>query len=635
MSLAVAGGVAGATALAAYLDGRFHLRNDLRLGSSRLRLAVLLLNIYWKLRKDKLLIFNVFEDRAGTKQGDNVFLVFEDRQWTYNEFYRALLPVGNWLIKDLGIKKGEMVALDGINSPEWIMLWLGLEAIGAVPAFINHNLTSQSLLHCIKLGKVRYVLADQDVRDLVAPIEGDLADAGIKPIYYSPELLGSLTDTTPLPRERQRDQDPMEPACLIYTSGTTGMPKGTIMTRAREYSLTTGLTGGMLHFKPGDRIYTCLPLFHGAAHGLCMIPVIGAGATVILSRKFSHRTFWPEVHRHEATHIQYVGELCRYLVNAPPSDLDRGHKVTMAWGNGMRPDVWEQFRERFGITCINELYAASDGMGFSTNPNRGDFSRSAIGLRGPLWHLLNGANEKRVLIDPDTQEILRGDDGFVIPAGVNEPGETIYRMDSSDPDRGTPTYYGNHAAAVKRRIADAFTKGDLWFRSGDLMRLDADGRLYFVDRLGDTFRWKSENVSTNEVGDVVGAFPQVAEANVYGVLAPRSDGRCGCAAIVPVEGLDLSQFDFRGLAEHCLAALPRYAVPVFLRLARQLEYTGTMKMQKGRLRAEGVQLDVIEKAARDKGEEPDVLYWLPPGAREYVPFGHRELQELKSGGVRL
>ncbi|KAI0130373.1 fatty-acyl-CoA synthase [Xylariales sp. AK1849] len=632
MALTAVGVAAGAVALAGYFDARYHVRNDLRVGSNKLKMTTAMRFIDGKYKQDKMLIYNIFEDRVGTPMGDHIFLIFEDRQWTYTEFFKALQPIGNWLFKDVGIQKGEMVALDGGNTPEWIMLWLALEGIGASPAFINSNLAAQSLKHSIELGGGRFVLADEDVRHLISPIEGELAAAGKRTLYYSPPFLQGLTDTELLPASRRQGINPMDVACLIYTSGTTGMPKGTVITRARELNLSTGGVRGALILNPGDRMYTCLPLFHGAAHGLGVIPCIGRGATVVLSRKFSHKSFWPEVHKSNATHIQYVGELCRYLTNAPPTSLDRGHNVWMAWGNGMRPDVWEDFRERFGIECINELYAGTDAMGFSANPNRGEFSRNAIAVRGKLWHILNGANEKRITIDPDTQEVLRGENGFAIEAQAGEAGETIHRLDPQNPDLGTPTYFNNHSASVKRRIADVFRTGDLWFRSGDLMRLDSDGRLYFVDRLGDTFRWKSENISTNEVADVVGAFPQIAETNVYGTLVPNADGRAGCAAVVPVEGVTL---DFRGLAEHCLSSLPRYAIPIFLRIVKELEYTGTMKMQKGRLRSEGVDLDVMEKAAREKGEVVDTFYWLPPNAREYVPFKRKDLQELNSGRVRL
>lgn len=624
--------MASAAAVGSYLDAKYHIRHDLRTGNSKTVKDNMMKFIGEKAAQDKMLIYNIFEDRVGTPEGDYIFLIFEGKQWTYTEFFNAVQPIGNWLLKELGVKKGEMVALDGGNSPEWLMLWLAIEAIGATSAFVNCNLTAASLTHSVKLGKPRYLLADTDVRRLVAPIEADLESSGISTVYYSPEFIQSFTDTQLLPAERRKNINPMDVACLIYTSGTTGLPKGTIMDRAREIRLTAPGSPNGLVLKPGDRMYTCLPMFHGAGHGLCVAPCAGVGATVVLSRKFSHQTFWPEVHSSQATHIQYVGELCRYLVNAPPSRLDRGHNVRMAWGNGMRPDVWDVFRQRFGIEYINELYAGTDSLGFSTNPNRGDFSKNAVAIRGKLWHWWNGDKEKRILIDPDTQEILRDKDGLAIEAKTGEPGEMIHQIDAQNPDLGAPAYFDNHGASVKRRAADVFKKGDLWFRSGDLMRLDSDGRLYFVDRLGDTYRWRSENVSTNEVSDVVGDFPQIAETNVYGVLVPNTDGRAGCAAVVPRDGL---QLDYRALAEHCLSRLPRYAVPIFLRVCREFEYTGTMKMQKGRLRSEGIDLDIIETKAKEKSEVVDTLYWLKPGAKEYVQFRRKDMQELNGGAVKL
>ncbi|KAI8627912.1 fatty-acyl-CoA synthase [Xylariaceae sp. FL1651] len=630
MSLtAIAAAAAGTAALAAYLDARFLIRNDLRQGNRKLNMWLNMRFIAQKMREEKLLIYNIFEDRAGTAEGNNTFLLFEDRQWTYTEFYDALQPIANWLLKDLGIKKGEVIVTNGGNTPEYLLLMFALEAIGAVPALINYNLTGAALIHSVKLATSRYVIADEDVRALVSPVEPELSDAGIQTIYYSPTFLGALNDREPLPKSRRTGLDPLGPGNLLYTSGTTGMPKGVVTNRARRLQLGRGI-GMYLRLKPGDRMYTCLPLYHASAFGLCTLPCIYTGAAVVLSRKFSHATFWPEVHKHKATHIQYVGELCRYLVNAPPSPLDRGHNVRVAWGNGMRPDVWESFRERFGVECINELYGASDGMATTLNANRGDFSRNAIAVRGPLWHLMN-RDEKRILIDPDSQDVIRGKDGFAIEAKAEETGEIVIQMDAADPDRGTPEYFNNRSATEKRRISDVFRKGDLWFRSGDLFKLDSQGRLFFIDRLGDTFRWHSENVSTNEVSDVIGKFPDVAETNVYGVLVPNADGRAGCAAIVPTdEALKGKGIDWTALAEHCLASLPRYAVPIFIRLTKSLVYTETHKLQKQKLRSEGIDLAAISQAASD-----DQIYWLPPGTKTYVPFKEKDYQELKAGRVRL
>ncbi|KAL7620926.1 long-chain fatty acid transporter fat1 [Parahypoxylon ruwenzoriense] len=643
MASTIAGAVAGGAALAAYLDARFHIRNDYRLSNGRTQMERSMKIVAEKIKNGKMLHYNTLEDRAGTPMGDSIFLVFEGREWTYSEFYKALQPVGNWLMKDLGVKKGEMVALDGGNSLEYLLIMFALEAIGASVALINYNLTAQALVHCVKLAGTRYLFADSDVRQLVSPVEEELGASDTKTVYYNPESVSALTDAEPLPAERRTGISAADVACLIYTSGTTGFPKGTVMTRARF--LFTGQPSNKIGLVPGHRMYTCLPLYHASALFLCCLPCLGSGATMVLSRKFSNKTFWPEIHSSGATHLQYVGELCRYLLRSPPSPLDNSHRVTTAFGNGLRPDVWEDFRQRFGIENIHEFYSATDGMSFLDNRNRGDFSRGAIAVHGMLWRWRNSADEARVRVDTDTQDIVRDGSGFAIRCGADEPGEMIHRVDGGNKSApmSTPVYYGNRAAVEKRLATDVFAKGDVWFRSGDMMRLDSDGRLYFVDRLGDTFRWRSENVATAEVGDVMGVFPQVAAANVYGVAVPNADGRAGCAAILAAEGVSVKAedvasgrgLDLKGLAEHCLENLPRYAVPVFLRVVEQLELTGTMKFQKGRLRCEGIDLDAIEKAATEKSEPVDAMYWLPPGENEYVPFRGKDYQEIKSGRVRL
>jgi acyl-CoA synthetase (AMP-forming)/AMP-acid ligase II len=410
-----------------YLDARFLIRNDLRQGNRKISMMLGMRYLAQKTRENKLLIYNIFEDRVNTPEGDYVFLIFEGRQWTYREFYHAIQPVANWLLKDLGVKKGEIVAVDGGNTPEYILLQFALEAIGATSALLNCNLTGNALVHSVKLSTARYLLADEHTRTLVSPVESELKDAGIEAMYYGPSFIEALKDTEPLPKERRTGLAPTEVRNLLYTSGTTGLPKGVLLLRGRGLMFGSGI-GGYLRLKPGERMYTCLPMYHASALGLCLLPCIYTGATLIMGRKFSHSTFWPEVHQSKATIIQYVGELCRYLVNAPPGPLDRGHNVRMAWGNGMRPDVWERFRERFGIECINELYGASDGMATTLNANRGDFSRNAVAVRGPLWHLLN-RDERRILIDPDTQEVLRGKNGWAIEAKAEEVGEIIVKSE--------------------------------------------------------------------------------------------------------------------------------------------------------------------------------------------------------------
>ncbi|KAF2003210.1 long-chain fatty acid transporter-like protein [Amniculicola lignicola CBS 123094] len=625
MALPILASLAGTTALAAYLNAKHHIAHDLRSGRGGLTPAQE--DLEWlasRAARKRLGISHVLQEQA-ERQPSHPFLIFEGRVWTYLEFYERVVRVGNWLMKEVGVKAGEVVAIDGGNSAEYLMFWLGLDAVGAVISFVNWNLTGVGLVHCVKLCDSRFLITDEGVRYNVEPCRPELEEMGVKILYFNPASLATLSDDTPIPGDRWDNIPPESVRCLIYTSGTTGLPKGVNIGTARE-TLTGYKVAPYLGLKPHDRMYTCMPLYHGAAHGLCVTPSLHAGSTVVLGRKFSHKTFWPEVAKSGATHIQYVGELCRYLLNGPPNEYERKHCVKVAWGNGMRPDVWEPFRERFGIPIINELYAATDGLGATFNRNAGPFTAHTIGLRGALWHWRHGNDEVRVRMDVDTEDIMRDERGFAVRCKTGEPGQVLHRL-SEETLASAPAYYNNTEATVGRRITDVFEKGDIWFKSGDMMKVDYHGRVSFVDRLGDTFRWKSENVSTNEVADMMGKFSQIAETNVYGVSIPGYDGRAGAASIVMADGVTESTLDLQALATHARAVLPSYAVPLFLRLTPALEYTGTLKVQKGRLKQEGVDPDRVTGS--------DTLYWLPPGSARYVPLERKDWKAIVDGSVRL
>ena len=279
-------------------------------------------------------------------------------------------------------------------------------------------------------------------------------------MYYDEESISGLKDETSLPEHLRKGWKATDMSSLIYTSGSTGLPKAVILKRGRELMVGQSMSR-YLRLKPSDRYYSCMPLYHGAAHALLVTTSIHAGSIVVLGRKFSHHRFWPEVRASKANIIQYVGELCRYLVNAPPSPLDKEHNVEMAFGNGLRPDIWEKFRERFGIPVINEVYAATDGIGASFNENKGDFTKFAIGKRGLIYRMLRASVEVLVKIDPDTEDILRDENGFAIKCKIGEPGEVIHQINPQKRNAAFHGYFKNKAAGDKRMIKDVFRKGDL------------------------------------------------------------------------------------------------------------------------------------------------------------------------------
>lgn len=382
-----------------------------------------------------------------------------------------------------------------------------------------------------------------------------------------------------------------------------------------------------------------MPLYHSTATLMGFGHTLQAGATVALGRKFSTSRFWPEVRKHQATIILYVGETCRYLLSAPPTldpvtgeNVDQQHRVHTAFGNGLRPDVWNRFKQRFGIGRIVEFYGATEGSFATWNVSRNDFSVGAIGRNGWLFNLLLRRSVAVVELDHETDLPRRdGKTGFCRRVATGEPGELLFALPADDVEKRFQGYFGDKEATNKKIMRDVFAKGDAWFRTGDVVRWDGEGRVYFTDRIGDTFRWKSENVSTAEVAHVLGLHPAVREANVYGVQLPHHEGRAGCAAVVldpAVVGQDgePSGEALRSMAEHVQNELPKYALPLFLRVLKGdgMQTTGTNKQQKHHLRQEGVD-------PQKTGD--DAVFWLRKGA--YVRFTGRDWAGLNGGRVKL
>jgi acyl-CoA synthetase (AMP-forming)/AMP-acid ligase II len=374
-----------------------------------------------------------------------------------------------------------------------------------------------------------------------------------------------------------------------------------------------------------------MPLYHSSAAVLGFLSSLEAGITFAIGKKFSASQFWDDVRMHDATMIQYVGETCRYLLAAPPTmnpvtgeNLDKKHRVRLAFGNGLRPDVWAGFKDRFGIDCISEFYAATETPLGTFNQSRNDFAFGAVGRFGWLGSAIYGLVVAIVEVNYETELPWRdAKTGFCKRARTGQPGELLYRVPNQT-ERGFQGYYGNPKATNSKLLRDVFRKGDVWVRSGDTIIWDCEGRLYFTDRIGDTFRWKSENVSTAEVGHVVGLHPGIIEANVYGVELPCHEGRAGCAAVALNGNPD--EVMMQSIADHVMAGLPAYARPLFLRITDGAgsQTTGTLKHLKHHLREEGVDPAKVPRSS---------VFWLKGG--RYVPFGEKDWALIVSGKARL
>ncbi len=552
---------------------------------------------------------------------DKLALVSERERMTYRQYDQRGDQYARWAIAN-GVRKGDVVGLMMPNRPEYLAVWLGIARAGGVTALLNTNLTGAALAHCVNIVKPKHVIVDavmiESFRTAMTTIDGGptLWCHGAAPEGFTriDTALDRLPNT-PIP-ESELPALTIEDKCLyVYTSGTTGLPKAANINHYRVQGIMFGFNGAM-NLRPVDRVYVCLPMYHTSGGVLGPCSALTAGATAVLRERFSASQFWDDIVKEECTIFVYIGELCRYLLNSPPHPAETKHKVRIACGNGLRPDIWVEFQRRFRIKKILEWYAATEGNCVFFNF---DGHVGAVG-RIPGWM------KKKFLIevvrfDVETGEPVRGPDGFCIPCEPGEVGEAISKI-LNDPKRPSQRFegYADPEATKKKVLTDAFEKGDRWFRTGDLMKRDAVGYYYFIDRIGDTFRWKGENVATSEVQERISAFPGILEANVYGVRVPGAEGRVGMAALVVANGLDIE-----ALGNHVKSGLAAYARPAFLRIVPAIETTSTFKQRK---------LD-LAKQGFNPSETNDPIYFLQPEMQSYIRLDPAMYGQICEGKVRL
>lgn len=553
----------------------------------------------------KTSIGKVFQDRAA-QYADKIFLKFEDREITYREANETVNRFAA-VLAARGVGHGDVVGIMLRNSPEPVLLMLAAVKCGAISGMLNYNQRGDVLSHSLGLLSSTVIVADPDFVD---PIKESGADTdGLITL----EEFGKLAETAPT------ENPPTASAVLakdkafyIFTSGTTGMPKASIMTHYRWLRALAGFGGLGMRLNSSDTLYCCLPLYHNNALTVALSSVLNSGATLALGKSFSASKFWDEIIRYDATAFVYIGEVCAYLLNQPEKDTDRKHKVRVIAGNGLRPAIWDQFTKRFGIDRVCEFYAASEGNTAFVNVLNVDKSTGICPT--PVAF---------VEYDEETGEPKRDEKGRVKKVRNGEPGLLISKVSSFQPFDG----YTDKEATEKKLVRNAFKEGDVWFNTGDLMRSQGFGHAAFTDRLGDTFRWKGENVATTEVEAALSTDSQVEEATVFGVEVPDVGGRAGMAAIQLKDG---KEFDGKSLAKAAYDNLPGYAVPLFVRIVKELAHTSTFKSQKVDLRKEGYGGKSGE-GDEDAGKIEDPIYVLSGPDEGYLEFYDEYLAEVKDG----
>jgi len=566
-------------------------------------------------------IFPAVIEEIATLQGDKLALISSRESLTYRGLTERANQYARWAL-DQGLAKGDVVCLLMTNQPEYLAIWLGITSTGVVVSLLNTHITGASLAHCIRIVSPRHIIAASKCADTLTAA---LPQLGFSPVIWVhgsgdasyPRIELELVHHSfkPLTEQERRQTLIDDLALYIYTSGTTGLPKAARITHARVMQWTHWFAG-MMQTVPSDRMYNCLPMYHSVGGVQAPGAVLVASGTVVIREKFSASQFWDDILRWDCTLFQYIGELCRYLLQTAPSALETTHRIRLACGNGMAPEVWDAFKDRFRIPEILEFYAATEGniSLFNVQGKRG-----AIGhIPGYLAHRFAPA---LVLFDFERGEPIYNELGFCVPCAPGQIGEALGKV-IDDPTSVGHRFdgYKSEDESQNKVLRNVFANGDTWIRSGDLMRKDEQGFFYFVDRVGDTFRRKGENVATSEVSAAIREFPGITHANVYGVTILGTEGRVGMAALVADTKLDLS-----GFHQHLMRRLPHYARPLFLRIRTSADITGTFKYSTTELARQGYNPDAIA----------DPLYFDLIESNQFVPLDENLYHRIQSGEIRL
>ncbi|MFT4907009.1 MAG: acyl-CoA synthetase (AMP-forming)/AMP-acid ligase II [Oleispira sp.] len=564
-------------------------------------------------------------EKHARKRPDSPAIRYQQDEFSYSQVNAWVNRYAHYFISQ-GIQPGDAIGINIENRTECLIAVLAVVKTGAIAAMINTSQRGEVLLHSINLVKPKMMLIGEEQVEAMASVIESLDIKLRTQLHYLKDngLEEKTADTRPCPNfyqdmaivsKDQSEENPdttgkiqmKQPCFYIFTSGTTGLPKASVMSHYRWHKSMAGMGLASMRLTHNDVMYLSLPLYHNNALTVSMAGILGAGGCLAIGRKFSVSGFWDEIRQHKATTFCYIGELCRYLLNSPAQANDQDHTIRAAIGNGLRPDIWMEFKQRFGINHINEFYGASECNLVFTNALNLDCTAGVC----PLPYNV-------VEYDIEVDAPIRNEQGFMIPVKKGDTGLLITEINAKQPFDG----YTDKEASEKKILKDVFTREDRWFNTGDMVINQGFKHIAFADRLGDTFRWKGENVATTEVEAVANEYPGVEHSVAYGVEIPGTDGRAGMAALTLK---DINDFDTGAFSRHLHEKLPAYAVPIFIRIREQEEITGTFKYRKVELKKEHYDLNQVS--------EP--LFMMSAEEQQFVPLDSQILLNIQQQNLRF
>ncbi|XP_033321914.2 fatty acid transport protein 1 isoform X1 [Megalopta genalis] len=543
----------------------------------------ILLTIRGHARKDRI-VADVFRECV-KRHPNKICFIYEDEEWTFQQVEDYSNKIAA-IFKNHGYRRGDLVGLLLENRPEYVAIWLGLSKLGIIVPLININLRKTSLLHSINIAECQALIYGADFVDVVSEVVGSLDPKfalyrlGEVPNstvakLNDKDLTALMAEVSAAPPVLQEKPSYKDKLLYIFTSGTTGLPKAAVITNDRFMFIATGIFM-IAEFKSTDRFYTPMPLYHTAAGAMTVGAAVLHGATVVIRKKFSASAYFPDCIKYNCTVGQYIGEMCRYILAVPLRPEDKKHKIRLMFGNGLRPQIWPEFVERFNIPRVAEFYGATEGNANIVNTD------NTVGAIGFVSRIIPSFYPISILKSNSDGEPIRNAKGLCQTCEPNEPGVFVGKIIPNNPSRAFLGYV-DQKASEKKIVRDVFKKGDSAFISGDILIADELGYLFFKDRTGDTFRWKGENVSTSEIEAIISNVINYRDCIVYGVEIPGVEGKAGMAAIYD----ENNSLDMNKLSVDFKDNLASYAIPRFIRILTKIDLTGTFKLKKKDLVVEG------------------------------------------------